>query len=144
MPIQALSVVDIALWNLAGKAAGLPIHKLIGGAHRKTVTAYGYGMMLQQQRVEDHVVRFREETAQIKETGFTGTKMKIGLGPNADVKLAEAVRQGVGTDFDFMADANHTYNTPDAFYVGRALGELGAYWFEEPIAPEYPATGCPN
>ena len=42
----------------------------------------------------------------------------------------------MGDDFDFMVDANHCYTTPDAFYVGRALEELGAYWFEEPVAPE--------
>ena len=62
--------------------------------------------------------------------------MKIGLGPTDDVKLCEAVRKGIGNDFKFMADANHCYNTADAFYVGRALEELEAYWFEEPIAPE--------
>lgn len=42
----------------------------------------------------------------------------------------------MGDDFDFMVDANHCYTTPDAFYVGHALEELGAYWFEEPVAPE--------
>jgi D-galactarolactone cycloisomerase len=68
--------------------------------------------------------------------GFAATKMKLGLGPRDDVKLAKAVRKGVGDDFPFMADANHCYTTADAFYVGRALGELDAYWFEEPIAPE--------
>ena len=50
--------------------------------------------------------------------------------------LAEAVRRGVGDDFDFMVDANHCYTAADAFYVGRALDELGAFWFEEPVAPE--------
>ena len=52
------------------------------------------------------------------------------------MRLAEAVRRGVGDDFPFMADANHCYTTSDAFYVGRALDELDAYWFEEPVAPE--------
>lgn len=68
--------------------------------------------------------------------GFVATKMKVGLGAKDDVKLAQAVRRGVGEDFDFMVDANHCYTTSDAFYVGRALDELGTYWFEEPIAPE--------
>ena len=62
--------------------------------------------------------------------------MKTGFGPKPDVKLCEAVRRGVGDDFKFMVDANHCYTTSDAFYVGRALEELDAYWFEEPIAPE--------
>ncbi len=136
MPLQALSGVDIALWDIAGKVAGLPVHKLIGGAHRSSVRAYGYGMMLTRDSVEDHITRFMDEAAAIRDMGFSATKMKVGLGPKADVRLAAAVRDGVGDDFDFMVDANHCYTTSDAFYVGRALDELGAYWFEEPVAPE--------
>ena len=136
MPMQSLSGVDIALWDIAGKVAGLPLHKLIGGAHRTRVKAYGYGMMLKRESVEDHIARFRDEAAAIRDAGFAATKMKVGLGPKEDVKLCEAVREGVGEDFDFMVDANHCYTTSDAFFVGRALDDLGAYWFEEPVAPE--------
>ena len=50
--------------------------------------------------------------------------------------MARAVREGVGDDYRFMVDANHCYTTSDAFYVGRGLEELEAYWFEEPVAPE--------
>lgn len=136
MPMQSLSGVDIALWDIAGKVAGLPLHKLIGGAHRDRVRAYGYGMMLKRQSIEDHVARFSDEAAAIRDMGFAATKMKVGLGVRADVRLAEAVRRGVGDDFPFMVDANHCYTTSDAFHVGRALEDLGAYWFEEPVAPE--------
>jgi len=135
MPIQSLSGVDIALWDIAGKAANLPIHKLIGGAHRKDVPAYGYGMMLKRESVADHVARFKDEAASIIGMGFGATKMKTGLGPRDDVKLCAAVAEAVG-DAKFMVDANHCYTTSDAFYVGRALDEMGAYWFEEPVAPE--------
>ena len=136
MPLQSLSGVDIALWDIAGKVAGLPLHKLIGGAHRTEVQVYGYGMMLKRQSVADHVARFQDEAAAIRDMGFAATKMKVGLGAKDDVKLAQAVRAGIGDEFDFMVDANHCYTTSDAFYVGRALDELGAYWFEEPVAPE--------
>ena len=51
MPLQSLSGVDIALWDIAGKVAGLPLHKLIGGAHRDSVPVYGYGMMLRPEPV---------------------------------------------------------------------------------------------
>ncbi|MGC3940716.1 mandelate racemase/muconate lactonizing enzyme family protein [Roseobacter sp. EG26] len=136
MPLQSLSGVDIALWDIAGKVTGLPIHKLIGGAHRTQVQVYGYGMMLRREDADAMAARFEDEATAIKEMGFAATKMKVGLGPKNDVKLCEAVRQGVGDDFDFMVDANHCYTTHDAFYVGRALEELGAYWFEEPVAPE--------
>ncbi|MEO0910477.1 MAG: mandelate racemase/muconate lactonizing enzyme family protein [Pseudomonadota bacterium] len=136
MSMQALSGVDIALWDIAGKVANLPLHTLIGGVHRTEIPVYGYGMMLRPEPLGELVVRFEEEALQIKEMGFAATKMKVGLGPKDDVKLAEAVRKGVGEDYKFMVDANHCYTTVDAFYVGHALEELDAYWFEEPIAPE--------
>ena len=136
MPLQALSGVDIALWDIAGKVAGLPIHRLIGGAHRDQVQVYGYGMMLRREDAKTMAARFMDEAAAIKDMGFVATKMKVGLGAKDDVKLCEAVRKGVGDDFDFMVDANHCYTTHDAFYVGRALEDLRAYWFEEPVAPE--------
>lgn len=136
MPLQALSGVDIALWDIAGKVAGLPLCRLIGGVHRSDVTCYGYGMMLRREDTKSLAARFKDEAAAIRDAGFAATKMKIGLGPKDDVVLAQAVRDGVGADFKFMADANHCYTTSDAFYVGRALEELDAYWFEEPVAPE--------
>lgn len=136
MPMQALSGVDIALWDIAGKVANLPIYQLIGGAHRKQIPVYGYGMMLRPEPLENLTARFKEEARAIKDMGFVATKIKVGLGPRAAIKLAEAVRSGIGDDFRFMVDANHCYTTSDAFTVGRALEDLGAYWFEEPIAPE--------
>jgi len=136
MALQSLSGVDIALWDIAGKVAGLPLHKLIGGTHNKDYPVYGYGMMLRPEPADELAARFVDEAAAIREAGFSAAKMKIGLGPKEDVMLAEAVRKGVGDDFRFMADANHCYTISDALYVGRALEELDAYWFEEPVAPE--------
>lgn len=136
MALQSLSGVDIALWDITGKVAGLPLHQLTGGAHRDSVSVYGYGMMLKPEPVEELVPKFTEEAAKIKDLGFVATKMKVGHGPKTDIKLAEAVRKGVGDDYPFMVDANHCYTTSDALYVGRALEEFDAYWFEEPIAPE--------
>lgn len=133
---DALAAIDIALWDIAGKVAGLPLHKLIGGAHRDRVKVYGYGMMLKREGVDAHIARFADEAAAIRDAGFVATKMKVGLGVRDDIRLCEAVRRGVGDAFDFMVDANHCYTTPDALTVGRALDDLGAYWFEEPVAPE--------
>ena len=134
MPIQALSGVDIALWDIAGKAAGLPLHKMLGGAFRERIQAYGYGMMLR--RTPDLAAAFAEEAQGIKGMGFAATKMKVGLGAREDVKLVAAVRKAIGPDMRLMVDANHCYDTADALYVGRALEDLGVYWFEEPVAPE--------
>ncbi len=136
MPLQSLSGVDIALWDIAGKVAGLPLSKLIGGSFRDSVAAYGYGMMLRPEPAKDLAARFVDEAAAIRDMGFAATKMKVGLGPADDVALAQAVRKGVGDGFRFMVDANHCYTTADAFHVGRALEELDVYWFEEPVAPE--------
>jgi len=136
MSMQALSGVDIALWDIAGKVADLPLHRLIGGAHRSRVKVYGYGLMLKRESLEDHIARIRDEAAAIRDLGYAAIKMKVGLGPKPDIRLCEAVRDVVGSDIGFMVDANHCYTTSDAFQVGRALGELDAYWFEEPVAPE--------
>ena len=136
MPLQALSGVDIALWDIAGKVAGLPIYKMIGGAHRKEIEVYGYGMMLRPENVDSLVSRFMDEASEIKEMGFKAVKMKVGLGPKDDLRLIESVRRGVGDNYRFMVDANHGYTTHDAFYVGRAMEEFDPYWFEEPVAPE--------
>jgi D-galactarolactone cycloisomerase len=136
MPLQALSGVDIALWDLFGKIANLPLSKLVGGHFRDKVPVYGYGMMLCREDTNSHVARFKDEAAAIKGAGFAATKMKVGLGVKDDIRLAEAVREAVGDDFPFMVDANHCYTTSDALHVGYALDELNAYWFEEPIAPE--------
>lgn len=136
MPMQALSGVDIALWDIAGKVAGLSLSQLIGGRHREDVPVYGYGMMLRPEPFENLRARFVDEAAAIREMGFVASKMKVGLGPKEDLALAAAVREGVGPGFRFMVDANHCYTTSDAMYVGRGLEELEAYWFEEPIAPE--------
>ena len=136
MPLQALSGVDIALWDIAGKAANLPLYKMIGGAHRDKVEVYGYGMMLRPENINSLISRFKEESAEIKEMGFKALKMKVGVGPKDDIKLIEAVREGIGDNFRFMVDANHGYTTHDALYVGRAMEEFSPYWFEEPVAPE--------
>ena len=136
MPIQALSGLDIALWDIAGKVAGLPLYRLLGGPTKDRIPVYGYGMMLERKPVADLAAAFRDEAAAIRDAGFVATKMKVGLGPDDDIRLATAVREGVGEGFRFAVDANHAYTVMDAMKVGAALDELGAYWFEEPVAPE--------
>ena len=136
MPIQALSGIDIALWDILAKKAKLPLYQLLGGKTNNKIPVYGYGMMLQKKSVEELCELFKKEANQIKEKNFKAMKMKVGLGPKEDLKLVSAVREVIGNDFKLMVDANHAYNKNDALYVGRGLDEMEIYWFEEPVAPE--------
>ncbi|UOM36183.1 mandelate racemase/muconate lactonizing enzyme family protein [Acuticoccus sp. I52.16.1] len=135
MPLQALSGVDIALWDLAGKATGQSIAQMLGGRFREDVPVYGYGMMLRPDAT-DLAARFAEEAAAIEAKGFRATKMKIGRGVAEDIRLIEAVRGALKDETRLMVDANHAYHVTQAFAVGRAMEGLGVYWFEEPVAPE--------
>ena len=136
MPIQALSGIDIALWDILAKKAKLPLYQLLGGKTNNKIPVYGYGMMLQKKSVEELCELFKKEANQIKEKNFKAMKMKVGLGPKDDLKLVSAVREAIGDNFKLMVDANHAYNKNDALYVGRGLDEMDIYWFEEPVAPE--------
>ena len=134
MPIQSLSGVDIALWDLAGKIHGVPVYRLLGGAFRERIPVYGYGMMLQ--RVPDLKERFAAESAAISAAGYKAMKMKIGRGVKEDIALVETVRDAIGPDIGLMVDANHAYTAREAIPLGRELERLGVAWFEEPVAPE--------
>tara|TARA_B100000929_G_scaffold159706_1_gene126360 strand:- start:183 stop:1355 length:1173 start_codon:yes stop_codon:yes gene_type:complete len=136
MPIQALSGIDIALWDILSKKAKLPLYQMLGGKCNKQIPVYGYGMMLQKKSVKELIELFQKEAKEIKEKNFKAMKMKIGLGPKDDLKLVQAVRNTIGDEFKLMVDANHAYNLNDALYVGKGLDELNIFWFEEPVAPE--------
>ena len=136
MPIQALSGVDIALWDILSKKANLPLYQLIGGKCNNQIPVYGYGMMLQKKPIAELIELFKNESKKIKEKNFKAMKMKIGIGPKDDLKLIKAVRDEIGDDFKLMVDANHAYNINDAMYVGKGLDEMDIFWFEEPVAPE--------
>ncbi len=136
MLIQALSGIDIALWDILAKKSNLPLYQLLGGKTNDKIPVYGYGMMLQKKTVDELCELFKNEANQIKEKNFKAMKMKIGMGPKEDLKLVSAVRDAIGSEFKLMVDANHAYNKNDALYVGRGLDEMNIYWFEEPVAPE--------
>lgn len=135
MSISAISGLDIALWDIIGKACNKPIHKLIGGSFRPTVRAYATGLYFKNfDRLDEEAV---EEAVGYVEQGFTSIKMKIGLGDlKRDIRRIAAVRDAVGVDIQLMVDANHSYNVPQAINLGRELEKLDIYWFEEPISPE--------
>jgi D-galactarolactone cycloisomerase len=135
MTISGMSGIDIALWDIIGKACQQPIHKLIGGCFRKVIPAYATGLYFSDlTRVVEEAV---EEASQYVQTGFKAIKMKIGLGSiKEDIRRIEKVRDAIGPDIDLMVDANHCYSVHNAIKLGRELEKLGIYWFEEPTSPE--------
>ena len=135
MTIAALSGIDIALWDIIGRAVNKPIHKLIGGAHRTEVTAYATGLyFIDMDRLVEEAV---EEAQKYVEQGFQAIKMKIGLGdPKLDLRRVAAVREAIGPDVKLAVDANHCFTVPQAIRLGHAMEPLDLLWFEEPISPE--------
>ncbi|WP_020202757.1 MULTISPECIES: mandelate racemase/muconate lactonizing enzyme family protein [Cupriavidus] len=135
MNISAISGIDIALWDIIGKACGKPVHKLIGGAFRTELQAYATGLYFRDMNrlVEEAV----EEAQGYVEQGFGAIKMKIGLGSiHKDLERVAAVRDAIGPKVQLMVDANHCFTVPQAINIGRELEKLDVHWFEEPISPE--------
>ena len=134
LAIQALSGIDIALWDLAGKTMGMPVHALMGGPIRTRVPAYATGLYRRQRN--DHAAYLREEAAGYVAQGFSAVKLKIGFGLRDDVEATRAVRAEIGDRVALMVDANHAYDSVAAIAYGRAVADLDIGWFEEPVPPE--------
>jgi len=132
----ALAAVDIALWDLKGKLLGQPIHKLLGGAWRTRLPFYasigGNG-----ERSLDEVLRVVEARLEDKPAAvkirFDNDRTNPDLDISGDIAKARAVRRLVGDGFPLAFDANNGYSVGGAIRVGRALEELGYWWFEEPV-----------
>ena len=132
--IQALGGIDIALWDIKGKAAGKPVHQLMGGAFRHEVEAYATGMYYTDG--PDQPKRLAEEAAAYVEQGFRAVKMKVGFGLKEDIENVRTVRAAIGDEIDLMVDANYAYDAATAIQLGRELERQNVAWFEEPVTPE--------
>ena len=133
--IAALSAVDIALWDLAGKHHGLPVHKLLGGAFRTRVQPYATGFYrIKGQGERDRLV---QEAHAHREAGFRLMKVKLGYGVDDDIQVIQAIASAVqGSDVMLMVDTNHAYGRAEALRLGWVLDEIGVRWYEEPVVPE--------
>lgn len=124
--VRAVGAVDVALWDLAGKIAGLPIHKLMGGCRDK-IGVY----CSSDHNPSDEA--YCEEAVRYKEMGWQGYKIHPwGPGP-VDIKLCTAVRKAVGDGYPLMIDSTALYDYDEALKVGRALEELDYLWYEDPL-----------
>ncbi len=133
--IAAISAVDTALWDLAGKFHGLPVHKLLGGAFRQRVQPYATGFYRIQGQGE--AARLAEEALRHFDAGFTLMKVKLGYGVNDDIDCMHAIGKALqGKPVRLMVDTNHAYGRAEALRLGHALAEFDLRWYEEPVVPE--------
>jgi D-arabinonate dehydratase len=150
--MNAISGIDIALWDIAGKVAKLPVYKLLG-ACRDRVEAYASGGFYQEGKGVDGVAA---EAEGYRARGFKGMKMKIGRNPSTgshlrhlanmaelcevepevDIARVAAVRKALGPQAKLMVDVNCAWSPDFAIRMGRALEPYNLYWIEEPVATD--------
>lgn len=131
--VAAVSGLDIALWDIKGKALGLPIAKLLGGMYRDSVKCYATGMYTT--GAEDQTKVLAKEAEGYARDSFEAMKMKVGYGVEKDIQYVAAVRKVIGDKIGLMVDANCAYDARTAIMVGKKFEEYNVYWFEEPVPP---------
>lgn len=138
--IEAISAIDIALWDICGKASKLPVSTLLGGRFRDKVKTYATGCYYRGDDYLDVNEKLKELQSEAKsyiDSGFNMLKIKVGLlSIEQDYLRVKAIREAVGEDVRIFVDANHAYNSFSAIKMGRYLEELGIDFFEEPVPPE--------
>ena len=133
--IAAISAVDIALWDIAGKTHHVPIHVLLGGAFRHRVQPYATGFYRVNGQGES--ARLADEAIRHLDAGFTAMKVKLGYGVEDDIQCMKAIAEAVeGRGITLMVDTNHAYGRAQALRLGRALDGYNLRWYEEPVVPE--------
>ncbi|MGA8234722.1 MAG: mandelate racemase/muconate lactonizing enzyme family protein, partial [Candidatus Acidiferrales bacterium] len=128
--ISALGGLDIAFWDLRGKALGKPIYRLLG-SDRSNVPAYASGLFW-----HEDVSALETEAARHRNRGFRRIKMRLGHSEAYDKAAVEAARRGVGRDGDLIVDGSHRYTLETAESMGKFLAAQKVFWFEEPFPPE--------
>lgn len=129
---QVYSAIDVALWDIKGKAAKLPLHKLLGG-FRESIPAYishtGWLWM--------SVGQIIDLSKPFLEQGVMGLKVKVGANPQNDIERISNLREAMGENIWLAVDANERYDTGTALAMGNFYqDEIGVGWFEEPITCE--------
>ena len=127
-PAFPVSVIDVALWDIAGKVANLPVYKLLG-ASRESIPCYSSSAYL------PAVSDYQEDLAKVLNSGLTAYKIHPLLNPKKDMELCRLLREQAGPEVDLMLDVTGAYSITEALAVGRMLEELDFRWFEEPLSP---------
>jgi L-alanine-DL-glutamate epimerase-like enolase superfamily enzyme len=130
MLFEAIAGVDIALWDILGKVANLPIYRLLGGVGRTEVPCYAASVNWGSDEFMD------SELDRYLEKGFPRIKVKVANPVKDAIRRVERLRKRAGDDVELCVDANWAYTLPQAIEVGRALSANNYFWFEEPLRPE--------
>lgn len=123
--------LDIALWDLVGRALAKPVCQLLGHVHRSKVEAYCTA--LYRKDWPDLARGLADEAAGWKRAGYRNMKMKIGYDPVTDVRIVAAVREAIGPETGLGVDANCAYDSGTAVALARQLEPFGLLWWEEPL-----------
>ena len=130
---RAISAIDIGLWDIRAKAAGLPLYKLLGG-YRDRVPTYIAGGYYEEGKGLRELAREMEENVEL---GARAIKMKVGAVPiREDVERVRVVREAIGPDVKLLVDANCAYRHYEAIQLARRIEDYDIFWFEEPVAPD--------
>lgn len=132
LTISAMSGVDTALWDLKGKALGVPVVELLGGACREKMPAYASGGWAGTDKIGEQLSGYVSK-------GFQGVKMRVGVMDETvreSIRRVRAAREALGENIKLMTDAHGTFSVPEAKQFCRGVEDCNLYWFEEPISPD--------
>lgn len=128
--MRALSALDVALWDVVGRLAGLPIFRLLGAAQTRLQTMIIGGYYAEGKGTAGLI----EEIQGYQEAGYAGVKFKVGgRPPREDIERVRGVREAIGNDFIIACDANMGYTVADAVAFARGVAACNIAWFEEPV-----------
>jgi L-alanine-DL-glutamate epimerase-like enolase superfamily enzyme len=131
--LHAMSGIDLALWDIKGKALGMPVWKLLGGGFATSLRPYASSLFgATPAETRDRARRFADQ-------GFTAVKFgwdPMGQNEELDIALVREARKGLGDGPDLMIDAGLCYDAKTAIQRARAFEEFRPYWFEEPLLPD--------
>jgi L-alanine-DL-glutamate epimerase and related enzymes of enolase superfamily len=132
LTISALSGIDTALWDIKGKALGVPVVELLGGSCRDKMPAYASGGWASADAIGEQLKGYTEK-------GFSGVKMRVGVMDETvaeSIKRVRAAREALPDHIKLMTDAHGTFSVPEAKQFCRGVEDCNLYWFEEPISPD--------
>jgi D-galactarolactone cycloisomerase len=138
--IEAISAIDIALWDICGKSLNISVAQMMGGYQRREVEMYATGCYYRGDQYLDlgkTLEALEQEASSYVDQGFKMLKIKLGLlSVENDGKRVQAIRKTVGDEIGIFADCNHSYNVNTAIRMGRILEENNVLFMEEPVIPE--------